>query len=196
MRPGGKPSHRLIGAVGVIAGLAVVLAGCSKEEDTGEVQLAQITAPPEQGSSAQQQASEEAISAAGRYYGTFDRLQSDPAKPLDQITTVASGDAATLLVLEINEFRGKGWLQTGSTHIASSKVTSIDLDAQPRKVSLDVCVDASGTDARDTTGQSAISPKRPDFVLQQLVLTNETPRDPNGWRVIDSTKEGKPCDAK
>ena len=82
--------------------------------------------------------------------------------------------------------------------MASVSVVSVDLEPEPGgypTVVLQACIDVSGLDVVDGSGNSLVSPERVDrtrstVTLYQLEATSERPA---GWYITEATSLGEPC---
>jgi hypothetical protein len=104
-------------------------------------------------------------------------------------------------VLLLTAERGAGIVTTGDTEVVSLTVQSVKLDppGEYPSVSLLACLDVSGVTAVDAaTGESVVSPDRPDRLKSEAVVRNIPPgvftdgRQP-GWYVAEVVQRGEPC---
>lgn len=149
-------------------------------------------------------ASADATSAMQDYFTVIDDLRSDPAAGLKQLKAVATSAQLNAVETLIRRQRGEGQRQTGTTAISELKVQSINLDDSDPKagkvptVVIDVCWDVSKVDVLDKSGESIVSPDRPDTGWTRYTVANyEYAADPaGGWRVATGQDlEKTPCAA-
>lgn len=139
-------------------------------------------------------ASHSATQIVRKYYVLRDRLRMKPNASLGRLKSVAtSTELEAQRTLFANE-RERDLRQTGKTRIKEIKVKSVNLDnSEPTAgkvpiVEVDVCWDVSDVDILDATGQSIISPDRPDTGWIRYTVANyDWEANPSrGWRVATS----------
>ncbi len=86
----------------------------------------------------------------------------------------------------------------GDTELASLSVVSVDLEPEPGgypTVVLQACIDVSGVDVVDGSGNSLVSPERVDRTRSTVTLyrLEATAERPEGWYVTEATSLGEPC---
>ena len=86
----------------------------------------------------------------------------------------------------------------GNKELASLSVVSVDLKPEPGgypTVVLQACVDVSGVDVVDGSGNSLVSPERRDRTRSTVTLyqLEATPERPAGWYITEATARGEPC---
>lgn len=136
-------------------------------------------------------ATADATSAIRNYFTVVDHLRSDPAADLMQLKSVATSAQLNAVETLIRQQRGEGQRQTGMTVISELKVQSVNLDnsdpdaGHVPTVVIDLCWDVSKVDVLDKSGESIVSPDRPDTGWTRFSVANyEYAADPNGgWRV-------------
>ncbi len=145
-----------------------------------------------------------AESVVRRYFATVDQVRQQPGTPLTALNEVAiSGELSTEQRL-IRSERQKGLRQVGDTRIARLAVQSVNLDNSDPKagrvpaVQVDVCWNVIDVDVLDRSGDSVVSPSRPDTGWIRFTVANyDWSTDPTGgWRVASSQDLAKtPCAA-
>lgn len=149
-------------------------------------------------------ASEAASALVAKYYATVDRLGQQPGKPLDALSTVATGVQLSAQQTALKSQRKANQKQVGDTKIAELGVQSVNLDnsdpdaGKVPTVQIDVCWDVSGVDVVDATGKSIVSSSRPDTGWTRLTVANYhyAANPTEGWRVATGQDLKKdPCDA-
>jgi hypothetical protein len=136
-------------------------------------------------------AAADATDAVRSYFTVVDRLRSDPAADLKKLKSVATSAQFNAVEILISRQRDEGQRQTGATAIDELKVQSVNLDNSGPKagkvptVVIDVCWDVSKVDVLDTSGESILSPNRPDTGWTRYTVANyHYAADPTGgWRV-------------
>ena len=133
-----------------------------------------------------------------------DQLRSDPATDLKQLKSVATSAQLNAVETLIGRQRDEGQRQTGTTSINELQVQSVNLDNSDPKagkvptVVIDVCWDVSKVDVLDKSGESIVSPNRPDTGWTRYTVANyEYAANPTGgWRVATGQDLKKtPCAA-
>ncbi|RYP84343.1 hypothetical protein EKO23_16015 [Nocardioides guangzhouensis] len=136
-------------------------------------------------------ASGAATDAVRSYFAAVDQLRSDPAVDLKKLKSVATSAQLNAVETLISRQRDEGQRQTGTTALMELKVQSVNLDNSDPKagkvptVVIDVCWDVSKVDVLDKSGQSIVSPDRPDTGWTRYTVANyKYAADPTGgWRV-------------
>lgn len=132
-----------------------------------------------------------ATAAMTDYYAVLDGLRADPASDLKKLETVAIGAQLNAVQTLVQRQRDQGQRQTGTTAISELKVQSVTLDnsdpdaSKVPTVVIDVCWDVTKVDVLDKSGESIVSPDRPDTGWTRYTVANyEYAADPTGgWRV-------------
>ncbi len=86
----------------------------------------------------------------------------------------------------------------GSAQVASLSVVSVDLEPEPGgypTVVLQTCVDVSGVDVVDGSGNSLVSPERVNRTRSTVTLyrLEATTERPAGWYITEATSRAEPC---
>ena len=86
----------------------------------------------------------------------------------------------------------------GDTELASLSVASVNLEPEPGgypTVVLQACIDVSGVDVVDGSGNSLVSPERVDRTRSTVTLyrLEATAERPEGWYITEATSLGEPC---
>lgn len=142
-------------------------------------------------SSPSDEASAGATDAVRSYFTMVDQLRSDPAADLKRLKSVATSAQLNAVTTLIDRSRDEGQRQTGTTAINELQVQSVTLDNSDPKagkvptVVIDVCWDVSRVDVLDKSGESIVSPDRPDTGWTRYTVANyKYATDPTfGWRV-------------
>lgn len=149
-------------------------------------------------------ASEAASSVVREYFATVDLLGQDPSIPLRRLNTVATSIQLAAQKRLLQQQRGQGQVQTGDTTVSVLDVRDVNLDnSRPKEgvvptVTIDVCWDVSGVDVVDGSGNSVVSPSRPDRSWTRYTVINQQweQQPANGWRVASGQDlEKAPCAA-
>jgi hypothetical protein len=149
-------------------------------------------------------ATADATSTTRSYFAVVDDLRSDPTAGLKPLKSVATGAQLNAIQTLIRRQRSEGQHQTGTTAISELTVQSVNLDnSDPNAgkvptVVIDVCWDVTKVDVLDESGESIVSPDRPDIGWTRYTVANyEYAADPTGgWRVATGQDLKKaPCAA-
>lgn len=162
-------------------------------------------APTPTRTSATQAAAANAEAAVRNYYRVIDKLGSNPKASLAPLKAVAISTDLSVWQHEFERERREGWHQSGTTRIVDIQVESVNLDNSDPKagvvpsVQIDVCYDVSDVDVTDSTGESVVTPDRPDVGWTRHTVSNYSwDTDPSdGWRVSTTVDLKKsPCTAR
>jgi hypothetical protein len=138
------------------------------------------------------------------YYAVLDELRSDPSSDLKKLETVAIGAQLNAVQTLVGRQQDQGQRQTGTTAISELKVQSVNLDnsdpdaGKVPTVVIDVCWDVSKVDVLDKSGESIVSPNRPDTGWTRYTVANyDYAANPiGGWRVATGQDlKQQPCAA-
>jgi hypothetical protein len=149
-------------------------------------------------------AATDATTAVRNYFAVVDGLRSDPATGLEQLKAVATSAQLSAVETLIRHQRGEGQRQTGPTVISELKVQAVNLDnsdpdaGKVPTVVFDVCWDVSKVDVLDKSGESIVSPNRPDTGWTRYTVANyDYAANPiGGWRVATGQDlKQQPCAA-
>jgi hypothetical protein len=120
------------------------------------------------------------------------------ADPFDAVTVLP--ERAYQETAFRNAQRTPGLRQIGTTQIASLSVTSVDLTPEPGgypKVVLQACLDVTGVDIVDGTGQSVVLPEREERSKSTVTMYRYEPgtkgAEAGGWFVYEATALNEPC---
>jgi hypothetical protein len=151
---------------------------------------------------ASEMASEAAAVVARNYFAEVDTLRQHPGRPLDSLKSVATSVELSAQQRLLQSQRRRGLRQVGDTDLVEVTVQSVNLDnSDPQAgkvptVQVDVCWDVTKVDVVDRSGESVVSPSRPDTGWIRLAVANyQWSSDPkDGWRVASSQDlEQTPC---
>ncbi len=145
--------------VGLIAALA--LTGCSGGDDSPSAtpSTAPVTSssptpsstPTPSPSSVPEKAAVEAVLA---YIRVVDKLSIDPSSDIDELNTVATGDALAQMQYILLNYRKDGWYQVGAQVPAFESSKS---GATASEWTITMCVDETAVDVFDADGNSVKS---------------------------------------
>ena len=156
------------------AAAAVVLAGCSggsgaptpTPSGTPSPSVSTTPTPSASPSPTPSTVSERAaVDAVITYTAVIDKLGADPNSDLDELNTVATGDALAQMQYNLSTYRGNGWRQTGRQ---VPNFTGSTPGASAAEWSVTMCVDLSGVDVVDASGASVRNPDGPLRVLTEF----------------------------
>jgi hypothetical protein len=145
------------------------------------------TAPPTKSEAAGTAASD----VMRRYFAVVDRIGQDPGVPLQELATVATSIQLSAQRNQLKQQRRQGLTQTGNTKISELTVQSVNLDnSDPEAgkvptVAIDVCWDVTDVDVVDSSGETTVSPSRPDTGSTRYTVANYqyVENSDDGWRV-------------
>jgi hypothetical protein len=139
---------------------------------------------------AEQRATEEAKAALLTYERTVDSVnQAGGNDPKMRLAKVAVGEQLSFLMQDAAQLRRHGWHQVGSTAVKSVAVSSVRLPGTPQVI-LNICLDASNTDAVDSEGRSIRKPGSYTFFREMVTLVKQS----EGWLVTqEDGKSVKAC---
>lgn len=186
-----------------LATSTLLLAGVSACNDIAENPSASPTASPsspdtkspsQSPSSDSQDASTAAETVVRRYFTVLDGLRQDPAKPLRQLSAVATSTQLAAQKRLLTTERDQALHQVGTTRVADLTVQSVSLDnsdpsaGKVPTVTVDVCWDVGGADLIDGSGKSVVSSDRePTGWTRYTVANYHWSENPSGgWRIATS----------
>ena len=129
---------------------------------------------------------QEAAATIIEYFRRSDEIQSNLDLPVQPLADITTGQTQDLDLRDVDEFRSKGWVQTGDVkgYIKGAEEPT-DLDGS-RVVQVQVCSDSSGAELIDSkTGEKVLNPTRPRFLLWQMQVIKPA----TVWLVGDATNE-------
>ena len=92
-------------------------------------------------------------------WAVVDRLTNDTEASLQDLDTVATGNALTLFQQNLVKYRAAGWTGSGSSVVEDPRAESSGMDAQGRsRWTVTACVDGSNTTLLDGGGRSVQGP--------------------------------------
>jgi len=151
--------------LGAVLAMAAVLAsvGCSRDSDsaaqTPSTPSPAISATPTPSASPSPTPStvseRAAVDGIVRYLEVLDRLSADPESDLQELNTVASGDALAQWQFNLSRYRADGWRQVGQ-QIPSFVGSSPGSSAAEWFVTM--CIDVSAVDVIGPDGNSVKNP--------------------------------------
>lgn len=121
------------------------------------------------------------------YWSAIDAVSVDPSTKLEQLASVARGQALAQWQSTIASDRANDLRQTGISQV--TKAEAVALGAQAYRVV--ACIDVSAVDVVDRSGKSVVAAGRPD--RQKYTYTVDKTTD--GFFVTEDLLKGKPCDA-
>lgn len=161
------------------SGVAVVvaLAGCSggSDEPSPSPSSPSVTMPsatptptPPPSPSPSTDAERAATDAVIAYIRVVDKLGIDPAADMDELSTVATGDALAQMQYILLRYRQDGWRQVGGKVPAFHAATP---GSSASEWTISMCVDLSAVDLLDANGNSVKNPDGPPRVLIEYGAT-------------------------
>lgn len=128
-----------------------------------------------------------AVAAVVAYWAAIDAVSTDPRTKLEDLASVARGQALAQWQTTIAADRAKKLTQVGASQIVAGVATK----ASGRSFRVVACVDVSDVDVVDAAGKSVVTAGRPD--RQSYTYTVDKTAD--GFFVIEDLLKGKPCDS-
>jgi hypothetical protein len=130
-----------------------------------------------------EQDTRQAQKAVMSYLRVIDRLSADPYTKLEDLTTVARGQALAQWRENITNYRRREVKQVGTVVVVnpSTKPT-----ARASEYEVRACVDVSKVDLVDKNGKSVVADDRPPKVTYLFTVREDAPR----WYVVDEKATG------
>jgi len=101
----------------------------------------------------------DAKQAVVKLWATVDRLTNDPSASLQDLDTVAMGDALSMFQQNLGKYRAARWTGSGASVVEGLEATASGTDASGRSTwTVAACVDGSGTTLVDQSGKSVQGP--------------------------------------
>jgi hypothetical protein len=149
----------LVGAV-TVAGM-LLLAGCGGGDPIP-------TLPPTPTATPIFASEEEALAAAEDAYAAYlemwDLISSEGGADPERIADFTTGDFYESELEGFQTFRDNGWRSVGQSRLHSARLQFADLTGgDPTAVAAYVCIDGAALDVLDASGESVVSPDRPDL---------------------------------
>ena len=106
---------------------------------------------------------QEAAATIIEYFRRSDEIQSNLDLPVQPLADITTGQTQDLDLRDVDEFRSKGWVQTGDVKVyIKGAEEPTDLDGS-RVVQVQVCTDGREADFVDSkTGESIANPTKSD----------------------------------
>ena len=138
--------------------------------------------PSETFSPEQQEAADRII----EYFHLLDEIRTNPETSVQPLADITTGQTQDLDLRDVDEFRSKGWVQTGDVKVyIKGAEEPTDLDGS-RVVQVQVCSDGSGAELIDsTTKEKVLNPTRPRFLLWDMQVVKPA----TVWLIGDATNE-------
>ena len=147
----------VIGAV--VAATTVLISGCTTPDPVD-------SSSPTASSEPVFASDEEALAAAEQAYADYlamsDLIASEGGADAERMQTVASGEALATAVQDLLEFTEREVRSVGQTSFDITEVERISRESPP-SIAFYVCDDVSAVDIVDGSGDSIVSPGRPDL---------------------------------
>jgi broad specificity phosphatase PhoE len=198
MRDQAAAAARRAWAATAAAGVAVLLVTACNEADAPDPTLtsspvsstpstATPTASPSEtkSESPEERDAKLAGEAVVALWAVVGELAEDPAKNQDLLDTVARDQARTQWQVVLDTYVAKGLVQRGKALVTDVQAAS----KKGKTFAVTACVDVSGVDLVDKTGNSKVNPDRPDQQKYSYIVTKT-----NGdFFVTVDTLKGTPC---
>lgn len=138
---------------------------------------------------------DEAIAAAEEVYREYLRVSDDVTTTGDvdvaAFEAVAIGQALSEAQVAAENYQLAGITRVGKVEVAALTPSEVSLETEVREVTLEVCLDVSGTDLIGPDGESVVSPDDPDRLASTAFVRDYLDR--GGWLVARIVAEGEPC---
>ena len=136
--------------------------------------------PSETFSPEQQEAADRII----EYFRILGEVRTNPDASVQPLADITTGQTQDLDLRDVDEFRSKGWVQTGDVKVyIKGAEEPTDLDGS-RVVQVQVCSDGSGAELIDsTTKEKVLNPTRPRFLLWDMQVVKPA----TVWLIGDAT---------
>lgn len=149
------------------AALALALASCNGSDDrpspsptpTRSTTPTVVSTPTPSPSTVQEQGAHDAVLA---YVEVVDRLGADPAADIEELHTVATGQALAQMQYTITQYRVDGWRQVGRQVPAFVSATP---GSSALEWTITMCVDEREVDMLDDAGNSVKNPDAMPYLL-------------------------------
>lgn len=142
-----------------------------------------------------EQATANAEAMIKKYFQVTDQIGQDKSVPVARLASVAISSELSTEKHWFQKWRSSGWTQTGDTKVTKMQVGQVSLgNSDPSQgkvptVTIDVCVDASGTTVHDRKGKQVGHPIALS-TTRYIVANYQYTQDPaGGWRVASSQDE-------
>jgi hypothetical protein len=130
-----------------------------------------------------EQNTRDAQKAVMSYLRVIDRLSADPYTKLEDLTTVARGQALAQWRENITNYRRREVKQVGTVVVANPLA---EPTARTGEYEVRACVDVSKVDLVDKNGKSVVADDRPPKVTYLFTVREDAPR----WYVVDEKATG------
>lgn len=174
-RVGVTPSLRSAAGMCAAALALVVLAGCSPEPES--------TPEPTAAFASEEEAFQAAEATYRAYIDAVNEIDLEDPDTFEDAFAWLAGDAESASRKTFSEFRANRYSMSGETLLARFEPLEADLDTE--KVVVNLCTDVSSVDVQNSSGQSVVSPDRPD--LQPLTVEFEAAKTATGLVISSST---------
>lgn len=187
-----RTTSRALGAVLAMAAL-LTSAGCSRDSNastpTPSTPIPTVTAistPSASPSPAPSTISERAaVDGVISFLEVLDRLSADPESDLDELNTVATGNALAQWQHNIMRYRVDGWRQIGQ-QVPEFAGSTPGSSASEWFISM--CIDVSDVDVLDASGESVVDPGAPTKIQTDFRVDQQTAN--NQWYVAEAEATG------
>lgn len=139
---------------------------------------------------------EEALAAAEATYTAYQDLAAeilqDGGRGGERISAVTTADFLDASIKGFIRAERAGWRTVGRSTFRNMVVQSFDSEADVATVVVYVCEDVSNVEIFGPSGQSLVSPDRPDTAIMQVVLD----RSPDGSMLLIADRQvwsNQPC---
>jgi hypothetical protein len=171
-------SARVVTALALVAALAL-LGGCAGEPEPVETTPAFAS-------------EEEAFAAAEETYRAYvDALNdvdlSDP-ETFEPVFALTTGDANANARRTFSEMHANGWTVDGDSTYENFRGVSVTVRGAAREIVADVCLDVTGVEVIDASGESMVSADRLDRQPVTVALSTSGPLE--DLRILSSESTG------
>ena len=174
--------------------LSMALVGCSGSTEVDSTPTpstptpsvsATLTPTPSPAPTPSTASEQAAVDTVVSYLEVLDKLGSDPESDLNELNTVATGQALAQWQHDLMQYRVQGWRKVGRQVPAFVGSTP---GSSASQWFVKMCIDISEVDLLDATGTSVKSPDNPSRVLTEFQVDHQLANDT--WYVAtDEVKE-------
>jgi len=129
---------------------------------------------------------QEAAATIIEYFRRSDEIQSNLDLPVQPLADITTGQTQDLDLKDIDEYRSKGWVQTGFTGVSiKGAAEPTEVDGQ-KVIMIQFCTDGTKLEFVDSkTGEKVLNPTRPRFLLWDMQVVKPAA----AWLMGDATNE-------
>ena len=183
------------GTLGAVLAMAAVLmsAGCSRDSNasspTPSPPSPTVSATPTPSASPSPTPStvseRAAVDGVIHFLDVLDKLSADPESDLDELNTVATGNALAQWQRNIMQYRIDGWRQVGQQ---GPEFLGSTPGSSASEWFISMCIDVSDVDVLDAAGESVVDAGAPTRIQTDFRVDQQTTN--NQWYVAEAEATG------